>query len=41
MGKQIPVKEIAGAIKQPKPVTEYLGEYIEMLGNGQRDLIGY
>ena len=40
MSKQIPVKEIEGTIKQPKPITEYLGEYIEMLGNGQRDLIG-
>jgi len=40
MSKQIPVKEIEGTIKQPKPITEYLGEYIEMLGNGQRELIG-
>ncbi len=40
MSKQIPVKEIEGTIKQPKPITEYLEEYIEMLGDGQRELIG-
>ncbi len=40
MSKQIPVKEIEGTIKQPKPISEYLGEYIDMLGDGERDLIG-
>jgi len=40
MSKQIPVKEIEGTIKQPKPISEYLGEYKDMLGDGERDLIG-
>lgn len=37
---QIPVKEIEGTIKQPKPITDYLGDYIDMLGNGERELVG-
>jgi replicative DNA helicase len=40
MSKQIPVKDIEGVIKQPTPITNYLGEYIDLLGNGERELIG-
>ena len=40
MSKQIPVKEIEGVIKKPTPITNYLGEYIDLLGNGERELIG-
>lgn len=37
---KIPVKEIAGVIKQPTPITSYLKDYIDMLGDGERELIG-
>lgn len=37
---EIPVKEIEGVIKQPTPISNYLGDYIDMLGDGQRELIG-
>jgi replicative DNA helicase len=37
---EIPVKDIEGTIKQPKPISEYLGDYIDMLGDGERELIG-
>jgi len=40
MSKQIPVKEIDGVIKQPKPITDYLRDYISKLGNGERELMG-
>ena len=40
MVKQIPVKEIEGTIQHPKPITDYLGDYLSMLGNGEREYIG-
>jgi len=40
MSKQIPVKDIEGVIKKPTPITNYLGEYVDLLGNGERELIG-
>jgi len=39
MKKDIPVKAIEG-IKNPIPTSEELEKYIEMLGDGKRDLIG-
>ena len=39
MVKQIPVKEIEGTIQHPKPITDYLGDYLSMLGNGEREYI--
>ncbi|MCK9244179.1 MAG: DnaB helicase C-terminal domain-containing protein [Candidatus Marinimicrobia bacterium] len=39
MTKEIPVKEIEG-IKNPIPTSEMLQGYIDMLGDGKRDLIG-
>jgi len=38
--KKIPVKEIRGTVKTPTPISKQLDSYIDLLGDGERDLIG-